>query len=40
MSKQDIRDQLKADIEAFLNKGGKVKKLPAKKVPENRKVTS
>lgn len=39
MSKHDMREQLKADIEAFLNKGGKVKKLPSKKVPENRKVT-
>lgn len=40
MNKQAIREQLKADIAAFLNKGGKVKKLPAKKIPENFKVTA
>ena len=40
MSKQQTREQLQADILAFLNKGGKVQQLKAKKVPENRKVTA
>jgi len=40
MSKQQQREQLQADIIAFLNKGGQVQKLKAKPIPENRKVTA
>ncbi len=39
MNKQEQRKQLIKDIEAYLQTGGKVKQLKAKKVPENRKVT-
>ena len=40
MNKQDQRDQLLKDIQAFLDKGGKVKKVKAKALPVQRKVTA
>lgn len=40
MSKQQQREQLQADILAFLNKGGKVQQVKPKAIPVNRKVTA
>lgn len=39
-SKQQTREQLQADIIAFLAKGGHIQQVKAKKIPVNRKVTA
>ena len=40
MSKQQQREQLLRDVQAFLDKGGKVQKVKAKALPVQRKVTA